>query len=852
MFVPRRRRRRHIAAAVWSTVLFAAACTDSDTDAGGPEGADEQSPAVTTRGEGDTYEATIRRSEGGVAHITADTLEGASFGQGWASGEDRTCDLADQVLRVNGERAQWLGPGADDANVESDIAWRTIGIAELAADDWENASDEARALIGAYTDGWNGHLEAAGVEEIDDWCAGEDWVQPLDPVDVYTYARALALLASSGAVADLLPSAQPPTATPVSHTTGGSAALGSVQPSVASNGWAIGAERSAEDGGMLVGNPHFPWEGQLRFWEVHLTVPGEIDIYGVQLSGLPGVGIGFTEDFGWTHTVSAGNRFTAYRLDLVDGSPTTYRYGDEEREMTSEEISVEVLGDDGEMTTVSRTMWRSHYGPILDFPGFGWSEEQTITFRDANIDNDEFIDQYLAMLQAGDLDEFQEIHRNVTGVPLFNTIATSADGRAWYADTSATPNLSDEAIAGYQELLEDDPIVGIAADNGAVLLDGSDPLYEWEEVDGARDLGLVPFDDMPALERDDYAFNANDSFWMAHATEMLDGDFSPLHGPQETARSVRTRENATVLDDTSPEGPSGDDGSFTLDELADAAVLNRGYTSRVLLDDVVARCEGAGPVAVEAVDDEDGEGDEVLPAADVDVTEACEVLAGWDGIYDIDRVGPVVWRELVNRFDAEDLTEAGPLWADSFDPDDPVATPGGLAAPPADDEGDPVLVNLARAVQILEAAEVAVDVPLGEVQVADRNGTLVPIHGGDGRDGTPNVVGWGTNWATLDPALDALERTTVAPGSTLAEVTDGDTTTTGYRINSGTSFLLALAFEDDGPQAKAFLTYANTADREDPAYLEATEAFSEKRWRDVAFTEEDVAAATTETVTVRG
>ncbi len=146
----------------------------------------------------------------------------------------------------------------------------------------------------------------------------------------------------------------------------------------------------------------------------------------------------------------------------------------------------------------------------------------------------------------------------------------------------------------------------------------------------------------------------------------------------------------------------------------------------------------------------------------------------------------------------------------------------------------------------------AVDVPLGEVQVAERNGTLVPIHGGNGRDGTPNIVEWGRNWATLDPVLDALERTPVAPGSTLADVTDGETTTTGYRINFGASFLLALAFDDDGPQAKAFLTYANTADRDDPSYLDATEAFSDKAWREVAFTEEAVAEATTETVTVRG
>ena len=90
-----------------------------------------------------------------------------------------------------------------------------------------------------------------------------------------------------------------------------------------SNAWAVGAELvTGGEGGLLVANPHFPWEGELRFWEVHLTVPGELDIYGGNLIGLPGIGIGFTEEFAWSHTVSAGNRFTAYTLTLDPNDPT--------------------------------------------------------------------------------------------------------------------------------------------------------------------------------------------------------------------------------------------------------------------------------------------------------------------------------------------------------------------------------------------------------------------------------------------------------------------------------------------------------------------------------------------------
>jgi acyl-homoserine-lactone acylase len=831
-------------AALACVALVAGACTDDD---GGGDGEDGAASSSTVLGEGERYEATIRRTEGGVAHITADDLASLSFGQGWASGEDRACDLADQVVKINSERARWFGPGEEDANIDSDLAWHSIGIREVAEQDWAEAEDEVVELITAYTDGWNAHLSEVGADELDDWCEGEEWVRELEPVEVYAYARSIALQASSGAVVGYM-GAQPPAPEDAAGEEQ-AAAFGSVEPVMASNGWAVGSERSAEGGGMLVANPHFPWEGQLRFWEVHLTIPGEVDIYGVQLSGLPGVGIGFTEQFGWTHTVSAGRRFTAYQLQLVPGQPTTYRYGDEQRDMTSEDVTIQVLGDDGELTEQSHTLWRSHYGPILDFPGVGWSDSSTITMRDANIDNDEFIEQYLGMMQAEDLDEFIDVHRRVTGVPLFNTIATSADGRAWYADTSATPKLSEGALEAYEASFATNPLVGPAEDAGAVLLDGSDPLFEWQEVDGARDPGLVPYDEMPVVERDDYVFNANDSFWMSHAQEMLEGDYSLLHGRQDTARSPRTRENATVLDDTTAEGASGEDGAFTLDELAAAAVANRGFTARALLDQVVKRCQGVEQVAVEALVDDEGE--EALPAEDVEIAEACEVLATWDGVYDLDRSGPPLWRELVSQFDSSDLTEAGALWAEPFDPQDPLRTPAGLAGAPGDGP-DPVLVNLARAVQILDKGGADADVTLGEVQVAVRGDEEVPIHGGNSADGTTNIVGFGRGWATMDPQLIELEREPLAPGSSFAEVTGDEEDTVGYRINNGTSFMLALAFTEDGPRAKAFLTYGNTADREDPAYLEATERFSAKDWRDVAFTEAQVARGATSTVTVRG
>lgn len=847
-----------------AALVTAAACTqDGDRFA-------DRHPSTGERGDG--YEATIRRTTDGVAHITGATVADAAFGQGYAAGQDRPCDLVDQVLKVRGERAKWFGAGEDDANIDSDVAWRTIGIFDLASKDWKKFPKDSAKLLGAFVDGWNAHLRAVGADGVDGWCRGAKWLRPVEPVELYAYARSVALLASGAQVTKYIPSAQPPgvetgassttavvtpkTAPEATTTTGrDEAAAGSASEGlaalrdapIASNAWAIGSARSADGGGLLLANPHFPWEGELRFWESHLTVPGKIDIYGVQLSDLPGIGIGFTKDFGWSHTVSAGHRFTAYKLSLVPGSPTSYRYGDEVRQMTPVKNTIEVLGADGKTSTVERTTWRSHYGPIIDFPGVGWTDTTTMTYRDANIDNDEFLDQYLEMLKAKTLDDLIDISERINAVPLFNTIAASSDGRAWYADTAATPNLSKAAIEAYEASKKTDFLVKAAADSGVVLLDGSDPKFEWVDEPGARDPGLVPAKRQPQLTREDYVFNANDSFWLANSHHLLEGDYSPMHGDQDTVRSPRTRENAVVLDDTSASGPSGADGKFSLDEIADASLLNQGYTARSLRSAVVERCKAAdSPVEVGAL--AAGKDAPGLPAAEVDISKACDVLAAWDGRYDLDSVGAALWRELMTRYGFKELLTAGTLWAEPFDAARPVDTPSGLAPAPADGP-DPLLVNLARAVQALGVAGFGPDVPLGQVQFAPRDGQRIPMHGGNAVDGTTNQVGFGRSTTSSDPALTGLEREVLVTGSGLSRL-DGET---GYPINNGTSFLLAVHFGKGVPQAKAFLTYGNTADRSAADYTEVTERFSKKDWRDVAFTEEAIEAAQVgKTLTVRG
>ncbi len=592
-----------------------------------------------------------------------------------------------------------------------------------------------------------------------------------------------------------------------------------------SNGWAIGADQvEGADGSLLLANPHFPWEGALRFSEVHLTVPGEADVYGAQLLGVPGIGIGFTDGVAWTHTVSAGTRFTVYSLTLDPTSPTRYLVDGEPQQMESESVTIDILRADGTVDTETRRLWRSEYGPILDFPGVGWTTTTAFTFRDANIDNDESIEQFLRMPEVGDIDDIIEINRELQGMPLFNTVAADSTGRVWYADTSATPNLSADAEATFVERIFTDPLVGGAWNQGIVLLDGSDSRFRWQTTPGARDPGLVPFDEMPQVERTDHVFNANDSYWVPNATTTIDGDVSILFGGR-SALSMRSRQNATVLDPANRTGLAGADGRFSAEEVRTAAFDNRSRSARLLLDAVVAAC-AAQPV-IELPPELGTFGEEVLPAEAVDLRPACRTLGAWDEVFDLDRAGPILWREFSSRFDDADFEGVGPLFADTFDPADPVGTP---SVPNPNTTA--MLVELARAVQTVRAAGFEVDATLGAAQFSERSEARIPIHGGTGRDGVTNVVAWRDDGTTTEPLPERGEE--IVPDSAIRSA--------GYQINTGTSFVMTVDLTGDEVAAWALLVYGQTDDRGSADFDAQMEAFSDKRWREVAFTDEQIEA----------
>jgi len=233
---------------------------------------------------------------------------------------------------------------------------------------------------------------------------------------------------------------------------------------------------------------------------------------------------------------------------------------------------------------------------------------------------------------------------------------------------------------------------------------------------------------------------------------------------------------------------------------------NRGYTAMLLRSELVERCSGRPGVHL------DGE--------TVDIDDACKILGEWDGRLNLDSVGAVLWREFITRYSSRESRRAGALFAEKFDPADPVNTPRGLAA------GDLALQKLAEAVRLLDRAGIALDTPLGELQYNNKNNGRIPIHGGlGGYEGVENAVGYAGNRTTLEP--DPAPAPRVKGSRYLTE--------RGYPVNRGTSFIMVMEFTRKGPRAWAFLTYSQSGDPESPHFADQTGLFSKKEWRQVLF-----------------
>ncbi|BAL88078.1 putative cyclic lipopeptide acylase [Actinoplanes missouriensis 431] len=665
------------------------------------------------------YAALIRRASYGVPHITAGNFAGLGFGVGYVQAEDNICVIAEDVVTVSGERSRWFGAaGPDDANVRSDLFHRKAidervvdRLLEGPRDGVRSPSDDVRDQMRGFVAGYNHFLRRTGVQNITDpACRGKAWVRPLTVTDVWRTSWASMVRAGSRALLDGIVSATPPaaagsaTAAEAPDAAAVVAALDGASAGIGSNAYGLGARATTSGNGMVLANPHFPWQGSERFYRMHLKVPGRYDVEGAALIGDPIIEIGHNRTVAWSHTVSTARRFVWHRLSLVPGDPTSYYVDGRPEKMRARTVTVQA----GAAGAVSRTLYDTRYGPVVVVPGtFDWTAGTAYAITDVNAGNNRSFDGWLRMGQAKDVRQLKAVLDRHQFLPWVNVIAADARGEALYGDHSVIPRVTDALAAAcipaaFQPLY---------AGSGQAVLDGSRSDCALGRDPDAAAPGILGPANLPVRFRDDYVTNSNDSHWLANPAAPLEG-YPRIIGNERTERSLRTRLGIDQIQ----QRLAGTDGlpgkRFTTERLWQTTFGNRVHGAELVRDDLVALCRRE-PLATAS------------NGATVDLTAACEALARFDLRVNLDSRGAHLFSEFA--------LAGGIRFADTFDVSDPVRTPRRL------NTQDPrVRTALADAVQRL--AGIPLDAKLGDIHTDTRGHRRIPIHGGRGEAGVFNVI----------------------------------------------------------------------------------------------------------------
>jgi acyl-homoserine-lactone acylase len=650
-------------------------------------------------------EARITRTTYGIPHIAARDWRSVGYGVAYAYAEDNLCLLAEEFATVAGERSRFFGPegkavlGFQEVdNLSSDLFFRAaIDLPALRA----AAAQQSRAvrqLAEGYVAGYNRYLRDLGHERVPDECRGKAWVRSITLDDVLRLTEKQMLLASSLALAPALANAAPPGATPPQAARATPAALPRPgELGLGSNGWAFGGEATADGRGLLIGNPHFPWNGPSRFWQMHVTGPDGYDVMGVGIAGSPIPTLGFNRDVAWTHTVTAARHFTLYQLALDPADPTRYLVDGQSIPMEPRRITVPMPEGTPPLT---RTLYTTRFGPVVAAPqnGLSWSATNAYALLDANRGNARAIATWLAIGKARSVAEIKAAVSATLGIPWVNTIAADRKGEALIADVTAVPNVSAEKIAACAT-----PVSALVA-SLVTLLDGARSACAWDIAAGTPAPGLMPASDQAATIRRDYLANSNDSYWLANP-RAPHAPLSPILGRHAAELSLRSRANFIETEALLAAGP--------IDHAAAKALVfaNKSLAADMMMDALLGLCARA-----EAPADA--------------VARGCAAIKGWDRRFEAESRGAALFRAFWTR-----AARLPGLWAVPFDPADPLHTPRDLASEKLEGR---LLAALSEAVEELDAAQIALDAPWGTVQIRPVGAERIPIHGGPGTAGVLN------------------------------------------------------------------------------------------------------------------
>ncbi len=336
----------------------------------------------------------------GVPHIFAETEADAYRAQGYVVARDRLFQLELQTRATTGRLTEWVGPLA----LPADRLMRSLGLAGVAERQFAQLDTTApdHLALRAYAEGVNAWITGLEPRHLPleyrlldirpepwrpehtlyllqrmNWTLSYGQLTPKrERVAALVGPRAAdALLAPWSPIQEpIIPNGREAprfdfTPLPEPELGPGRLALDpvptppSTEGPLGSNNWALAGARTGSGFPILAGDPHLELTLPSIWYEIHLVVPGVLDVYGATIPGAPGVIIGFNRHLAWSFTNTEADVMDYYREAVDDAAaPTRTRLDGGWRDV---ERRLETYRDRDGAVVARDTFFTSHRGPLL-------------------------------------------------------------------------------------------------------------------------------------------------------------------------------------------------------------------------------------------------------------------------------------------------------------------------------------------------------------------------------------------------------------------------------------------------------------------------------------------------------
>ena len=419
----------------------------------------------------------VRYDDRGVPHIFATTEEDAYRALGYVVARDRLFQLDIQTRAASGRLTELVGARA----LELDESPRLLGMPRAAERKFAalDSNSESRRILDAYAGGVNAYIDSLKPRDypieyklLD--AKPERW-QPINSIHLlnrmgwtlaagdpdHMLVRAAALVGDSAArsvfplhtpieepiqpqpgwtgphdhfekiAAPGMPDSNAITASSLYRDFRAYDPAVEPQQAFASNNWAVSPARTRDGYALLAGDPHLELTLPSIWYEVHLVVPGKLDVYGVTIPGAPAVVIGFNRDISWTFTNTSADVMDFYRETVDDSvNPARYKLDGQWRPLSRR---IEQYRDQSGRVIHTDTVRYTHRGPMTKEHGHWVSMRWTV------LEPSSELQALYDASHAHDTREFQDVVSRSFFAPAQNMLVADRNGSIAIRSTGHFP-----------------------------------------------------------------------------------------------------------------------------------------------------------------------------------------------------------------------------------------------------------------------------------------------------------------------------------------------------------------------------------------------------------------------------